>query len=300
MVISRLFTLAGLGALLFVAPVCAEPLVDAAWLGARSCEDGMVVLDLRESARSLERGRVPCAVHAPYGSLEWRVERNGVVGMLPDAEHLAALIGGLGVGNSDHVVVVGPGGSAGAMTLATRVYWTFKAAGHDVVSLLDGGFSIYRAAGGKVEKGELMPPPRASYAVRLRVDLVADAADVATPGVAALIDSRLSDQYAGINRPRIVARGGTLPGAENVPITWLTRPDGRFQPAEVLAAIGENTGLSAKAPLITFCNSGQMASLDWFVAHELLGNEKARLYDGSMIDWAQDEARPVERRIGAD
>jgi thiosulfate/3-mercaptopyruvate sulfurtransferase len=287
-----------LSLMLLAAPATAQPLVDAAWLGTHSCDDGVVVLDLRESERVLERARVPCSVHAPFGSLEWRVERDGVGGMLPEADALAALIGGLGVGNEDHVVVVGPGGSAGAMTLATRIYWTFKAAGHDAVSLLDGGFSIYRAARGAIEKGELTPPARSDYTVSIRTELIAEAADVAAPGDAALIDARMSDQYVGVNQYRAVARAGTLPGAENIPITWLTKPDGRFQPAEMLANLAQNSALSADAPLITFCNSGQMASLDWFVAHELLGNSQARMYDGSMIDWTRDETRPVERRIG--
>lgn len=287
-----------LSLMLLAVPAAAQPLVDADWLGTHSCDDGVVVLDLRESERVLERSRVPCSVHAPFASLDWRVERDGVGGMLPEPDALSALIGGLGVSNSDHVVVVGPGGSAGAMTLATRVYWTFKAAGHDAVSLLDGGFSIYRAARGTIEKGEMTPPARSEYTVSIRAELIAEAADVAAPGDAALIDARMSDQYVGVNQYRAVARAGTLPGAENVPITWLTKPDGRFQPAEMLANLAQNSALSADAPLITFCNSGQMASLDWFVAHELLGNDQARLYDGSMIDWAQDEARPVERRIG--
>ena len=144
----------------------------------------------------------------------------------------------------------------------------------------------------------MTPPARSEYTVSIRAELIAEAADVASPGDAALIDSRMSDQYVGVNQYRAVARAGTLPGAENIPITWLTRPDGRFQPPEMLQNLAQNSALSADAPLITFCNSGQMASHDWFVAHELLGNSQARLYDGSMIDWAQDEARPVERRIG--
>ena len=72
--------------MLFAAPAVAGPLVDAAWVGAHACDDGVVVLDLRESERALERGRVPCSVHAPYTGLDWRVERDGVGGMLPAAQ----------------------------------------------------------------------------------------------------------------------------------------------------------------------------------------------------------------------
>ncbi len=281
----------------------AGPLVDAAWVAAHSCDDGVVALDLRGSKRAFQRSRVPCSIHGSYSGNDWRVERNGVPGMLPDAETLAALIGGLGIGNDDHVVVIGPGGSAIAATAATRVYWTFKVSGHDAVSLLDGGFSAYRDAGRvPLEKGEATPRPATSFTVNLQPDLLATSDQVAGANAAGVgvIDNRGSDFYVGINKSGIAKRAGTVPGADNVPITWLTSPDGRFQSKPVLDRIAEETSLSATDPQISLCNSGQMASLGWFVSHELLGNDQARMYDGSMAEWTADTSRPVEQRIKAE
>ena len=45
---------------------------------------------------------------------------------------------------------------------------------------------------------------------------------------------------------------------------------------------------------ITFCNTGHWASLGWFASHELLGNDKVRLYDGSMVEWSADDSLPME------
>jgi thiosulfate/3-mercaptopyruvate sulfurtransferase len=278
----------------------AGPLVEPAWLAEHACDDGVVVLDIRGNARAFERARVPCSVHGPYGASGWLTMRDGIPAMLPPAENLAALIGGLGIGNDDHVVIVGAGGSALAMTSATRVYWTFKAAGHDAVSVLDGGFAAYGAERGlRREEGAAAAPEAKPFTVSLRPELVATAEDVAAAAATGirLLDNRESAFFVGVSRLGAVARAGTLPGAENVPISWLTAPDGRFKDSRVLARIGEATGIGGEAPLITFCNSGQMASLGWFVAHELLGNASARLYDGSMIEWAGDPARPVEQRI---
>lgn len=276
------------------------PLVDAAWVARHGCDAGVVVLDIRDTARAFERARVPCAVHAPYAGLGWREERDGVPGMLPAPAALAAMIGGLGVGDADHVVVVGEGGGALDMTAATRVYWTFKVLGHDAVSLLDGGFAAYRAARDlALDKGETPAPAAKAFSARLRPELVASAADVAAGG-AALVDARESDYFVGVNRSASAGRAGTIPGADNVPISWLTTPDGRFQDRGLLEAIAAATALTSDRPLIAFCNTGQMASLDWFVSHELLGNDAARLYDGSMAEWSRDAARPVERRIGGD
>ena len=278
----------------------APPLIDAPWLAAHACDAGVVVLDIRDNARSFERARVPCARHAPYPGSGWRAERDGVPGMLPAPEALAAMIGGLGVGDSDHVVIVGEGGGAGATSAATRVYWTFKVLGHDPVSLLDGGFAAYRADRElATESGDAEAPAAKPFTARLRPELIASAADVAA-AAAALVDNRESDQFVGVNRSGAAARAGTIPGAGNVPISWLTRPDGRFQDRALLGEIAAATALTAEGPVITFCNTGQMASLGWFVGHELLGNDEVRLYDGSMAEWSRDPARPLERRIGRD
>ena len=36
---------------------------------------------------------------------------------------------------------------------------------------------------------------------------------------------------------------------------------------------------------IYFCYAGLESSLNWFVSHELLKNERAKLYEGSIFDW---------------
>jgi len=51
---------------------------------------------------------------------------------------------------------------------------------------------------------------------------------------------------------------------------------------------------------INFCNTGHWASLGWFASHELLGNKKARMYDGSMLEWSADESLPMERQVNLD
>ena len=298
------FCILAVGALFPALTVAApDPLVDPEWVAEHACDEGVVVVDLRPGARAFQRGHIACSVHASFHGAGWRTVRDGVPAMLPSADDAAALIGGLGIGNDDHVIIVGPGGSPGATTLATRVYWTFKVFGHDRISLLDGGFAAFRAdASLPLDRGEGAARPAKTFRATLRPELLATAADVVAAGDTgvALIDSRSSDYFVGINKVGVAARAGTLPGADNVPISWLTRPDGSFQEAEVLGRIAAATPLDGETPLIAFCNAGQMASLDWFVAHELLGNAQARVYDGSLAEWSADPDKPVERRIGGE
>ena len=66
--------------------------------------------------------------------------------MLPPLEQISSLIGGLGIDNEDHVLLIPFGTSPSKMGTATRVYWTFKVLGHDKVSILNGGMAAYKKA----------------------------------------------------------------------------------------------------------------------------------------------------------
>jgi len=127
-----------------------DPLVDAAWLAANAARPEVVVLDVRNkiggaTAETYKAGHVPGAVYSDYLRDGWRTQVDGVPAQLPPVERLAAMIGGLGIYNYSHVVIVAVGTSALDIGCATRVYFTFKALGHDRVSILDGGYSAYAA-----------------------------------------------------------------------------------------------------------------------------------------------------------
>ena len=90
----------------------ASPLVDVVWVTANTGKAGVVYLDFRGNAAYL-RGHVPGAIHSNYGKDGWREKNSdGTIGMIPSADKLAALIGGLGIGNGDHVVLLPAGDSS--------------------------------------------------------------------------------------------------------------------------------------------------------------------------------------------
>lgn len=84
-------------------------------------------------------------------------------------------------------------------------------------------------------------------------------------------------------RANIAARVGTIAEAQNLLLTHLTQ-GGVFKTTAARVALFAEMNVAAAGPTNCFCNTGHMASLGWFVAHELLGNSEARLYDGSMIE----------------
>ena len=280
----------------------ASPLVDAAWVRDHIGKPGIVFLDVR-SYGAYRAAHVPGAVFTNYGRDGWRVKRNKLPGMLPALPKLEKLIGGLGISNASHVVILPGGYGAGEMGVATRIYWTFKVAGHDKVSILDGGMeSYFEFKKPPLEKGATKPAP-VPFKATLRPEYLATAEDVkaALDGNSHLVDHRSNDQFVGVNKSGKVKRHGTLPGAVNLPGTWTTVDNGgKFRSAETLRKLFKAAGAPTDGPVIAFCNTGHWASLGWFVQREILGNQTVRMYDGSLADWTTKSGNPVERKISVD
>lgn len=290
--------------LLAVAPVAAyaqevTPLVTAEWLKVHAADDNLVILDIRDNIEGTDLGDLPYianAAVAPYGSAGWRTEIEGVPGQIPPAEQVAELIGGLGIGGDDHVVIVPWGTDSSEFGGATRVYWTFKYLGHEAVSILDGGWRQYDAQG-----GERVAAPAVAEATifpyEVNEALRATTADVEAALAAGtkLIDARPEEQFLGQSKSPVARVAGTIPGALNLPHSnFYSAEYASFAQPETLVALTEALGVSAQEDSIVFCNTGHWASIAWFGLHEIAGNENAAMYDGSMAEWTADPAHPIE------
>ena len=287
----------------FSAPAFAQaeitPLVDAEWLKANAGAENLVILDIRDNVEGTDLGDLPYlanSVSAPYGSAGWRTEIEGVPGQFPGEEQAAELIAGLGIDNDDHVVIVPWGTDSSEIGGATRVYWTFKYLGHDEVSILDGGWRQYDAAGGE-RVAELPEPEAAEFTVDLQEDLLATTDEVlaALENGVALVDGRPPEQFRGESKSGVVATAGTIPGSVNIPHFEIYSGEyARFAQPETVAALSEAVGLSSDGENIAFCNTGHWATVAWFGLSEILGNKQTSMYDGSMAEWTADTSRPVE------
>ena len=284
---------------LWAAPLkAAQPLVDAAWVVAHIGAPETVFLDVRANGlEEFRAGHVPGAVFGDYARAGWRTtDANGTPGMLPPVEALEALIGGLGIHNDHHVVIIARGKDALDMASATRVYWTFKVLGHDAVSILNGGMRAYAAgAANPLETGD-HTPRAARFRAAFRPGLVASKEDVknAISGGLTLVDNRPAGQFTGAQRHPMAARAGTIPGAKSAPQPWFTK-GGMIRSEAELAAILAAQEIPEDGAIACFCNTGHMASMGWFVAYALLGNTSASVYDGSMVEWTADPDLPVAR-----
>ena len=284
------------------AEIEAGPLVTPIWLHNNMDQQDLVILDVR-GRNAHSSGHIPGSVPTDYGADGWRIKTGNVPAMLPPSGHMESLIGGLGISNANHVVIVPHGASATEMGVATRIYWTFKVMGHQGVSILDGGFRGWAAdknrqiATGAAQVAVATFEAKMDESILATVDDVMAVVDTKNAGIA-LIDHRPQGQFLGINKSGVAQRYGTVPGARNAPAMWATVNDGgSFRSAEELNAIYAAAGIPSEGSIISFCNTGHWASVGWFVSHEILGNKQAKMYDGSMAEWSRNTSRPMQTLV---
>lgn len=272
-----------------------QPLVTPDWLSENLGHERLLVIDVRDpvaEASVYAAGHIPGAISAPYGSFGWRETVDGVPGMLPPVETIAARIGSLGVDGDTHVVIVSEGSDSSEFGKATRVYWTFKVLGHDAVSILDGGQIAWAAAGGALTQDETLPEP-ATFEAAFRPELIATSDDVhgAIENGVELVDGRPAAQYSGEEKPPVARVAGTIPTAINIEQSAFY--NGSFATHDIVARLTEAAGVTTDEEVIAFCNTGHWASIAWFGLSEVGGNENVSMYDGSMADWTANETNPV-------
>jgi len=266
----------------------AAPLVEPAWLLANLDKPDIRVLDLQSSG-GYQRAHLPGSVNTNYG--QWRVKgRHGVPKMLPGKDYLDTLIGQLGIDNSTHVILAPVGAGASDMAVATRIYWTFKAMGHDNISILNGGLIAYSQMSGSYFDQEAHVPEAKQFKSQVMPDYFPDVKEVkaALDRGVTLVDSRSYAEYIG----KVAGRGeraGTIPGSILLSFDQLVvKGSGRFHDLDKIKEIYQTSGVPLAGEQISFCHTGHRTSLSWFVSHELLGNKDARMYDGSTIEWEAD------------
>lgn len=274
-------------------------LVDSQWVDTHGKDQGLVVLDIQEPP-NFRRFHLPRSVNAPYA--QWRTQGpKEPDGMLPPVGYLEGLLGRLGIANETKVLIVSTGLSAGEMAAAARVYWTFKAVGHKQVGILNGGLAAYAQRYGieRLKPDQWQPKP-AVYKARPDQALLVGVAQVqqALNAKADLVDARSAGEYMGLHVGGEKERPGTLPGARNLPFDWLTENgSGQLLPPSSQRKLFDALGIKQSGEQIHFCHTGSRAALSWFVAYGVLGNRDAKLYDGSMAEWAPRRDLPLEQKL---
>jgi len=284
----------------------AEPLISVDWLKSNLSNEKLIILDIRNkidggSKDAFEVSHIPTAVYSNYLEDGWRTTVDGIVGKLPPLKDLEILIGGLGINNDSHVIVVPGGVSSTDFGSAARVYWTFKVLGHNNVSILDGGYAAWIGQlPTQIETGAVNPTT-AIFKADFQSKYLATTEDVVNAlanNSSVLVDARPEEQFLGKSKSGKALAAGTIPGSFNLQQQTLVEENTSFfKDAITIAQLVKEVGIESTEGEIVFCNTGHWATVAWFALSEVLGHENVKNYDGSMVEWTADPARPLENNI---
>ena len=318
---SRILTIVFIS--LIISPLIAAselptPLVETDWVAQNL--DKVVVLDVRTDKKSYNAkpifkkdkktdkqllvrvgGHIPSAQLVLYKNVrgDQKIDGKTVKHMVVSSDKFTKLIQNAGVNQDSKIVITTNAESGFDLTMASRMYWQVKYFGHDQVSILNGGTAQWLMDGRdyatKTQKSELGN----WTAITERKELFASSEDVQAAidnKKRQIVDVRPIGQYLGTYKSSKAKEKGHIPSAKLFPVDLLSSRNTpvKFSSHSELQELSNALGIDPREEIITYCNSGHMASGAWFVFHEVMSNENVKLYDGSMHQWTL-ENRPVVR-----
>jgi len=251
--------------------------------------DTVRVIDLSK-AETHARMHIPGAVPLDYAAIV--AQRKPVAGLIPDDAHLNAVFGRLGIGPDTRVVAYDDEGGG----KAARLIWTLQVAGHERVSLLNGGLHAWANEGHALSSDRREVDPVSGDYHTAGSERVADRAYIRgrldDPNYR-LLDTRSIEEYRGIKR--FANRGGHIPGA--IHWEWTDAMDRqrnlRLKSTDTLLADLKQRGITPGDEVTAYCQTHHRSAYVCVVL-EALGFAQVRGYPGSWSDWGNQPDTPVE------
>lgn len=199
--------------------------------------------------------------------------------VMPPAE-VTAILRGIGMNDSSRVVIY----ADRFAPAETRLFWVLDYYGKRRVSLLDGGFDRWREDGAPVVSGA--PDADPATAAPARGDFLA------VPDPSKIADFSYVEHHLGSATvdlcdalPESSFEQGAIPGSMSLPAeSTFGRLGTLAEHASLLAGALRERHLAPDHEVVFYCATGYLSSMDYFVAR-LLGYDRVRLYDGSLVDW---------------
>lgn len=256
------------------------------WLKANI--DKVVVIDARASSLYKgQQGHLPGAINA-----EWTyfANMNGKAGdpkwgTVLDPATLAKRIGALGINGQKEVIVYGDGGDWGN---SAWVVWILRMTGFKNAKILDGGFTAWRASGGKTSNtthtAKAVTYPNTKFDESYMVSTEWLSQNLTNPEIK-IVDVRSEKEYSGEIRPFGERRPGHIPSATNFSMDKVFTPDYKILPQEQLLEVIEGAGFDDKDQTIILYDTAGVRSSFMTMVFRLAGYKNARNYDASYHAW---------------
>ena len=211
-------------------------------------------------------------------------KKNKLPHMLPSKKEWEIIVSGLGISNSDHIIVY----DNSDVFSSCRIWYTFLYFGHDpkLVSVLDGSFKKWTNENYPTSK-EIIKIEKSKYIAKENTSLVINKEEVnknIDSKKFQLIDARGEQRFLGLqHEPRKELRSGNIKGSINLPFQKLLEENRTFKKKDELIEIFKTKKISIEKDMAFTCGSGVTACI-LGLANSIISGKKPVIYDGS---WAE-------------
>jgi thiosulfate/3-mercaptopyruvate sulfurtransferase len=262
--------------------------------------ENVIVIDTRAGQDYLN-GHLPNAINLTNAMLS--VQRGDVVGLVPYNKQLEEKLSNFGlIKDAAYIVYSGENFDnpvfflTNATRVASIVYW----AGIRDIYYMDGGYQKWVDEERPIAKGEFKLPKsdfvidRNSTTVFTFLPFVKWALNY--EDLVQFVDARNYEQFSGKDEDKRLARFGHLEGAKWVYVANYMQKEKNYwviKPKSQIEQILQNAGVDINKPIISYCNTGHLASGLWFVGQAVLDAKLIRVYDGSMAEISREYDVPI-------
>lgn len=279
--------------------VIEKPLVSIDWLSRYLDASNLVILDASITKVSDVKidavDTVKCQIkNARFFDLKKKFSdlTSEYPNTMPSLEKFSDAARQLGINNDSAIVVYDELG----IYSSPRVWWMFKAMGHNNIAVLDGGLPEWEKAGLPCESKMKYRGNGGNFTGNYQKDLMSDYKGVLNSinmEHTFVIDARAKNRYNGTEpEPRVGLRSGHIPNSINLPYTELIKNNKMITQEKLSESFSKFETIHDRH--IFTCGSGITACI-LALGAELAGLKNNAVYDGSWTEWGSLTELPIEK-----
>ena len=266
--------------------------ISPAELESKLNNKNIVLLDVTDEA-TFKQEHIPHAVRVNAGGLRKQVKTYKI---LKSPKEIQKIARSLGINNNSEIIIYGHE-KIKELIKSSYVAVALIANGAKNISILNGGYDEWTFEYPELTSKKDFKPKEGNFVSKFNPNILVDLNYVKNNmNKIPIIESRPSRYYFGDALSKGVRRPGHIPNA--MTSFWGDKFNADktvIEKKELESIFLKRHKLNPDEPVIIYCTGGLEASMNWYIAHQVLGFKKAKLYDASLREWGNREDTPLEK-----